>query len=236
MAIAFDVANSAADSPLGSSFSWSHTCTGANLILVVMVGIIDTSGTPASVSGITYNGVSLTKIRRDIGANANFSEMWYLIAPATGANTVAVTLTSTPAQAAGGGSVSLTGVSQSGVLDAQGGATASSGQPSVSLTTTTLNDWILDIVQDNNFNTVTPSGSQVERWSVSEAGASRLTFGSSLGPVNPAGSTTMSWTGITTGWVQSAAAFIPAGAAFQPDEDWWVPPPPIIIDSVISVF
>lgn len=213
LTLAFDNSTNSFSYPPASSFSWSHTCTGTNLILIVGVSYIDTAGTPASVSSITYNSVGLTKVRRDVGLNSNFSEIWILVAPATGSHTILVTLTSAPTIALGGGADSLTGAAQSGQPDASNGATSSSGQPSVIVTTVTNKDWILDTVTDNadDHSAVSPSGSQVARWAIElpSSGTNRGSYGSTLGPVTPAGATTMAWTGVTSAWVQSGVAIAP---------------------------
>ena len=114
-AIAFD---SVTDSGANIN-SFSHTTTGSNLLLVVTAQYNDGN---ESITGITYNSVALTKVRRDTtGAPVDITtEIWYLIAPASGANTVAVTYTANPTQRRHV-SPSFTGAAQSSVLDAQNG-------------------------------------------------------------------------------------------------------------------
>lgn len=125
MAVAFDVASTGA----GTSPSWSHTCTGTNLLLVVQVGDF-VGGDAESVTGITYNGVALSLFPSH-AFNVARTSLWYLIAPATGAHTLAVTSGSTVACVAS----SWTGVHQTVPLGAGVTNTASAGQPtSVSIT------------------------------------------------------------------------------------------------------
>lgn len=97
MAIAFDDAV-VHDSGAGAdSDSFSKTCTGSDLTLIVAVCTCElhTSPTPATVSGITYNGVSLSHIHTvtwtDVDSHLRI-EFWALDDPDTGSNTVAVTL------------------------------------------------------------------------------------------------------------------------------------------------
>ncbi len=71
-----------------SSLSWSHTCTGSNRLILVHSG---TNGTPVSTTGVTYNSVALTSRWSD-SRNWTAASGWSLVAPATGANTVAITL------------------------------------------------------------------------------------------------------------------------------------------------
>lgn len=98
MAIAFDDAsedNGTWGTNL-SSLTWSHTCTGSNRFLAVGVHIYDSAA--LTVSSITYNGVNLTRangITAALEGNNQNVELWYLDAPASGANDIVVTLSGT---------------------------------------------------------------------------------------------------------------------------------------------
>lgn len=117
MAIALD-ANSTGVGGTATPQTWTHTCTGSNLMLIVNVY----SNTPSDVTGVTYNGVAMTSL-----GNYSYSgvegNLWYLINPATGANTVSIAHTST-SNFVIGVAASYTGVKQS-------------AQPDSSLTTQT---------------------------------------------------------------------------------------------------
>lgn len=86
--ITFDSAS--ANTTPGGSISWTHTCTGANRLLVV--AIASNASVQHNPSSVTYNGVAMTKIAVSgfDGANASIF-LYYLINPATGANTVSAT-------------------------------------------------------------------------------------------------------------------------------------------------
>lgn len=87
MAIAFDSA-SAALSQGNSVLTFSHTCSGSNRLLIV--GISSDDGN--LVSGVTYNGVAMTQIGSPL--NTGFTEyiyLFYLVAPTSGSNNVAIT-------------------------------------------------------------------------------------------------------------------------------------------------
>lgn len=73
--------------------TFSHTTAGTNTLLVVGVDMNITGNTGANVTGVTYNGVALTRagFRNDAGLTRRV-EMWYLTAPAAGAHSVIVTL------------------------------------------------------------------------------------------------------------------------------------------------
>lgn len=114
MAIAYD-ATSVGFTVSGTSLTFSHTCTGNRLVL--LVGVMDISGATSVVTGVTYNGVGLTLIdavrKRGI---ERWISLWYLINPATGANNVVIT--TSQATAIRGQGASYTGAEQSGVPDA----------------------------------------------------------------------------------------------------------------------
>lgn len=97
MAIAFDNSGGSGNWTSGaSSVSYTHTTAGSNLVL--FMGAANYSGIARTVSGITYNSVAATKangITAALEGNNQDAELWYLDSPATGSNTVAVTLTGT---------------------------------------------------------------------------------------------------------------------------------------------
>lgn len=163
-AIAHD-ADSNAGNSVGnvSSFSWAHTCTGSNLALVVRVYVRSQAG-PGDThpTSITYNGVGLTEqqhIAPGAGTNRSFAYIgiWYLKAPATGSNTIAVTFNDSPGGAAVYGSASsFTGVNQTTPIDSAGTTSTGTTTPvTISVTTANANAWIVDAT---SFSQVTGSG------------------------------------------------------------------------------
>src|SRR3989475_8076237 len=90
--IAYDASSSTSGS--AASFTFALTTSGANRLLVVGVTIQTNAG--QTVSGVTYAGAALTFVRSDIIAGSVRSELWYRIAPATGSNSVVVTLSASP--------------------------------------------------------------------------------------------------------------------------------------------
>ncbi|HEV2339978.1 MAG TPA: site-specific integrase [Patescibacteria group bacterium] len=97
-----------------STVSWKHTVgTENNMLLIVNVGL---STGAVTVSGVTYNGVSLshmTSAPEPCTVNTSCTaDMWYLKAPASGTNSVIVTLSGITANVVGS-SISLYNVDQS---------------------------------------------------------------------------------------------------------------------------
>jgi len=216
--VAFD-ANSSGNNAGGStSVSWSHTTgSGQNRIMILGVSIRNTT---ISVSSITYGAQSLTFIRADTHASATIrSELWYLIAPASGTATITVTLSGT--SKAVGGSSTYTGVAQTSPIDVNGGTTGTSSSPSQSVTVSTAGSWLLGhLAISGTGQTVSSEGSgQTMRWDNETSGGAAASrnrgHGSDKGPVGT-GSQTMSWTAsASVDWAVSVVAFKPATSNYN---------------------
>jgi len=206
MAIAFDATSSSA-AQTGSSVTFSHTCTGTNLILIV--GVTMASSVAKTMTSITYNGVSMTSVGAvDETTNQNrFSWLYYLIAPATGANNIVVTLSAAPTDFFSVAAASYTGVKQTGQPDASGTATSGSSVVSTiskAITTVADNSWLVGVSCNSagGYNgTNTPDAGSVFRLSVYNRYLAgwELYFLDSNAAKTPAGSYSLgySWTGIT---------------------------------------
>lgn len=139
MAIAFD-AQSASGFSGGTTLTWSHTCSGSDRILIV--GVYDGLN---NVTGVTYNGTSLTacgNLAMSGGASGQNIRLFYLINPSTGANNCVVS-----ASASGslyGTGMSYTGAKQTGQPDSQNtGGSASTTSLTVNTTTVADNSWLV---------------------------------------------------------------------------------------------
>ena len=67
--------------------SYAYTHTAGNLLVVVYSGL--TNGGTGQVRRLTYNGLTLTKVHQSTRDKC-WSEIWYLIDPPTGSNTLSV--------------------------------------------------------------------------------------------------------------------------------------------------
>lgn len=178
----------------GSTSSWSHTCTGSNRVLVVGVSMLSAAG--SSVSGITYNGVAMTLIRAKASAvGAVRVELWRLINPASGANTIAVTLSTGLDRVCS--AVSFADADQTTPVEGDNDASATNSgaatDASVSITSTTDNCLVVDCVATTD-TVITVGADQTQRQNATGSLGSGAM--STEGPKTPAGITTMSWTGI----------------------------------------
>lgn len=206
MAISRD-ANAEGGSNSTSSVTFSHTCTGSNLILFVGVRCSQ------SVSSVTYNGVSLTNINTSAGAGSaggQKASLWYLLNPAVGAHNVVIT----PASSGivWGASSSYTGVKQSGQPDSNNtNADPGPGNvTSLSQSTTVVgsNCWVVMFGLNDNGQTLS-AGTGSNLVSSGNNGASVF---DSNGTVST-GAYSMAYSGGSAHYAMAMASFLPAATA-----------------------
>lgn len=206
MALAFDAASSGIEDAIDLTLTISHTCSGVDRILIVGVGIDKTTD---SITGITYAGVALTRIRAASTTNTT-SSLWYLLNPTSGTNNIIVTSSSLQNFTAGG--LSLTGARQFNQINASNGATGDGGgtpqTATVSVTSTLSNCWVVDCVFGNGIAAITVGAGQIERYNATNPGGQGA--GSTEVAASP-GSTEMSWTSnVLNQWAITAAVIIPS--------------------------
>lgn len=130
----------------GSPATFSHTCTGSNLCLYVIVAGWYNAG---DVTAVTYNGVALAKVADSgAGPGGDRAEIWRLKAPSTGANTVSVTMSAAPTARVQ--AVSYAGVDQTTPEGAPATAAGNSAAPSVTVTAAAADIVIDGIAWDGN--------------------------------------------------------------------------------------
>lgn len=130
MAIAFDSSSYPATS---NTKTWSHTTTGSDRLLIVIVASMSTVTRPS----VTYGGVSMTRI--DDSTYLNITG-YYLINPTVGANNITISTSLTVFNAVAS---SYTGCSQITQPDSFG-YTYSSGTPVIASTTVAQNGcWLV---------------------------------------------------------------------------------------------
>lgn len=178
MAVAFDAVSSGGGTSQSGNgtITLSHTCTGSNLLLIV--GVANDAGGSAGVSGITYNGTSMTALA-SINNSDSFANIlintYYLIAPSTGANNIVVTRSGSPVTNSSVCGISFTGVDQTTPLGTAATNTQNNGStPSVTVAGAT-NDIIVDFQAILNSPTTATAGSgQTGRVSLLVAGGSLI--------------------------------------------------------------
>lgn len=184
MALAFDSANSGSTVAQATSLTFSHTCSGSSRILIV--GVV-AEGAHTGITGVTYNGVALTK-QTGVNQGSYSASLWYLVAPATGSNNVVVSVGTNKYLRAG--SISLTGAAQSSPIDGSNTASGVTSTPSVSVTTSVANSWVIDVVESET-QTTAVGGGQTSRF---HTASGIVDCSGSTEPTTSAGAVTMSWT------------------------------------------
>lgn len=205
MAVAFDAAaDGAADS--GSSVSYSHTCSGSDRLLIVGVAWRGTQ----TVSSVTYNGVAMTQVAAHAaGGNNTRVKQYYLINPASGANTVSVTMSGATNLVVG--SISFNGAHQTTPLGTQATATGTSGNPSVSVSSAS-DEIVVDSLSYDRASSLTVGAGQTQRYNRDDNGGGDL-WGAGSTEAGAA-SVTMSWTaGASEGWAIAGVSVKPSGGA-----------------------
>src|SRR5574343_509793 len=161
MAIARDATSQVSSStwynPGGSSYTWSHTCTGSNRALIVG---LQTGSLGDIVTGVTYGGEAMTLVGKHQRQDTS-SQFAYLFAkanPTSGANNIVVSLSSGSEPYTAGFGVSYTDVDQTTPIEAY---TANSESPrasgtdyTTSVTTLTDNAWLVGIINEESGATI----------------------------------------------------------------------------------
>lgn len=214
--ITFDAASNSGYQAAQSTYSWSHTCTGTDRFLAVDVSLLSAGST---VSGITYNSVALSLIAaKSTVTSFGRIESWGLANPASGSNTIAVTLSGSIASSAG--AVSYAGVHQT--VPTEGAATnqatnVGAADATVDVTSVADQCWIHAAVATDD--TAITAG-QTTRNNVTGAGGSGAD--EDFGP-QAAATKTMNYTnvGALATWAIAGYAIRPTGASagFTP-RDW----------------
>lgn len=188
MAIARDAASRTGSGGSANPYSYNYTATGSNLVMVDFGLYFNASGTDI-LSGITYNGASLTKVNASNNlSNAYYTSMWYLIAPSTGVNSLSHSFSATPS-----GSwfttATYTGCNQSSQPDASGVAQNNTSSYTLNLTTIADDSWFIGYSAGNRTTTAGTNTTQV----VADSGGLGFLGEYSSNPIATAGAISMNF-------------------------------------------
>lgn len=204
MAIAFDAVTDLTQTT-ATSLTYSHTTTGSDRIL--FVGVRSTG----TVTGVTYAGTAMVQqaFSDGTGGSGINNYIFSLFAPASGANNVVISMSSSIDIASG--AMSYTGANQSNTLDATGTAVASATSITFTLTTVLDNCWLV-MTGDNAGGGYTEGANTTRRYPVA-GGNSKFGFDTNSAQT-PAGSKSMSLSSAgSQGWTLVGASFAPVQAA-----------------------
>ena len=200
MAIAFD-ASTDGGTATATSFTWSHTNTGSNLIL--FVGLLSQAD-PGLITGITYAAAAMDAVN-EIVPQANETIYLFLkMAPASGANNVVASASSSVTMY--GDSTSYTGAAQTDQPDAQFAETEVTATKTTSVTTIADNCWLTGFARN---------GAMAAGTATTMRAGINNTVGAmdSNGAKSPAGSYSLQTTQTSASTGHCIASFAPAAAA-----------------------
>lgn len=205
--MAFDAVASGVGSGAGP-FTYLHTCSGSNRALFVKVSYYDSGD---SVSVVSYNSVAMTFVPGSKVSNGQYTVEWYyLVNPATGSNTVSVTMTGSVFDI-GVTSISFTDAHQTTPYGTPVTGTGTSTTPSVTVASGAT-EIVLDGIVIVHSGTLTVGAGQTQR--TNEICGGFIKHGAST--ETGAASTTMSWSNSSSQvWASSAFAVKPVAAGFQ---------------------
>lgn len=205
--MAFDAVASGVGSGAGP-FTYLHTCSGSNRALFVKVSYYDSGD---SVSVVSYNSVAMTFVPGSKVSNGQYTVEWYyLVNPATGSNTVSVTMTGSVFDI-GVTSISFTDAHQTTPYGTPVTGTGTSTTPSVTVASGAT-EIVLDGIVIVHSGTLTVGAGQTQR--TNEICGGFIKHGAST--ETGAASTTMSWSNsYSQVWASSAFAVKPVAAGFQ---------------------
>jgi hypothetical protein len=203
-AITYDTAVSGGTTTNSTSYTLSCT-VGSNDNRLLVVGVMSLRGAADNVSGVTYNGVAMTKIATKASDADRRLYLYYLLAPDTGTHDIVVSY-SAEFYSTAVGAISLYNVAQQ-AHEVTNNAAGYSTNATTSMTTVTANDWIVDVVGcDNGARDLAPQGGETGRWMNNTDGRVE---GGTLS-AGAAGSKTLSWTiAASQSWGIIGAAFVP---------------------------
>jgi uncharacterized repeat protein (TIGR01451 family) len=209
--VVLDSASSAGAEVTGATptVSFTHTTSAtANRVLVVGVSINLVNSSSAAVNSVTYNGnapLTFWGAHNDAG-NTRRVEMWYLINPANGTDTVSVVLNPLGAATVGvvAGAITFTGADQTSPLRPfvfADGAAAAYSSLNVS---SALNEMVVDTLAIEGDETISAFGpTQISEWNQDSAGT---------------GNATTDVRG--TGSIRSGAPSVPLSETFSANSNW----------------
>ena len=204
-------------------FTFSHTTSGSDRLLLVSIasqpngddGVIEVA------TGVTYGGQALTIVGTEAqGPDNSRIEIWRLVNPPSGANTVSITFNDpfddpVNEEGASVGAVSFTGVHQGTPLGTFASASASGVTPMTVNVSSAVGELVFDTVARKG-NAVTVDPSQSEQWNLcTDAGCTNVGGGASTEA--GAASVTMSWTPDNDRWSIGAVPIKPAATSPPPD-------------------
>lgn len=214
--IQFDAASNSGYQAAASTYNWNHTWTGSSLGIGVDVEILSVPGT--TVTSVTFNGVALLFVvgQSTITTSLGRVESWAATASQLGglaAGTYSIVVTLSASVASAGTAASYTGIHQTSPTEGAAGSQATNtgvgNNASLTLVSLANNGWPHAAIVTDDGSVTAGQNSRNNVTGLLGTGANEDT-----GPVTPAGSTNMTYTGlgITATWAMSGYVWRPVTA------------------------
>jgi hypothetical protein len=200
---------SSAVSSSGSSMSWTHTTgIGNDRILLISIDTFSNSGTPATVSSVTYDGTPLTSPITDYYSTSPRvrSYVYTLYNPTVGTKTISVTFSGSTS--AIGGSITYFNVNQTATITSNTAKNSGTSQTVSVNAVGTTSKVLFGHLGAYRTNSYTITDSQTTQWS--QTSQQYKGFGSDKTVTSGAVST--SWT------TSSAASWVAIALLLQPSQ------------------
>jgi len=169
MAIAFD-STSGAQTGWTTSNSFSHTCSGSDRLLLVWV-YFDRGAGAYYTSALTYNGSALTQVGTFTVGTAGYGELWALVNPASGTNTLSATYSNAgPTAKVAIRALSYNGVNQTTAYGTLATSAGTSTTATVNVTSATDELVVSGVVSNEGGVTLTVGADQTQRYIVHQLG------------------------------------------------------------------
>ena len=161
------------------TFAHTTTSTGTNVVLVVGVSMNNSGGGTQTVASITYNGVGLTLAGVQNNSNTSSrTEIWYLVAPASGTHNVVVTVNlggSTVGTVAG--AVTFTGADQTTPIRTFASNSGQTAFAFVNVNSST-NDYVFEnLALVSGTTAASSSPAQTGQWGFASTGGTNNAYG-----------------------------------------------------------
>jgi len=214
VAVAFDATSGGAATSDTNTLTVSHTASGTDRYALAFVAYRQLNS--ATVSGVTYNGVAMTRLGGGLGSDSEYGDLWEIVNPPTGAQSVVATL-SANSRGLTLRVITFTGVHQTTPSRNFNTATGISTAPSVTITSASTDLVLGALVHRDAGTNVSAQGSgQTSRWN--QLPDSYTAFSGSArshGSTEPgAASVVMDWTiSSSQGWRASGVSIQEAGGA-----------------------
>ena len=212
MALVYD--NDQANFNTVADWTTSYTCSGSNRVLYVFYTGRGAAPPTSGATGITYNGVALSLLAQAAdGGGFVWCELWRLIAPATGANTLSID--GKLAQRVTTNAISFTGADQTTPEGTPVTAGSTTGSPTLNVSSAS-GQIVIDgvcIQNDDNTSTLTAGANQNEENTQSTSNGTSNGIRGSCSTEPGGASITMSWTpDVADNWAQIGVNVIPSAA------------------------